>query len=186
MFIILQRPWWGRGDGWGEGVWRQSGLAALCFPHPAGSPVGRGEQREPRWTEMHTHKHSHTHALIRTRTQSLTCHMLSHLHHHQAAYNPRALWGIYTHTSTPTLARSHTKVTDMYVDTQQRCSQCVTGGEDSCSLSCSLELAPTRYSIAAHTIFNKSPWHKAITKYKLSYAESKSMKHFIFSVTSKH
>lgn len=91
---------------------RQASL--LCFSHPAGSPVGHREQREPRlirgeprWTEMHTHKHSHTHTLIHTLTQSLTCHMLSHLYHHQAAYNPRALRGKYTGTNTHAHTHTH-------------------------------------------------------------------------------
>lgn len=91
----------------------------------------RSIRGEPRWTETHTCKH--------TLPQSLTCHMLSHLHRHQAACNPRALsvcsclcvyGGIhYMHAVWTTHEQSHNGW-KMHLHREQRCS-----GGDNCSFN---------------------------------------------------
>lgn len=79
----------------------------------------RSIRGEPRWTETHTCKH--------TLTQWLTCHMLSHLHRHQAACNPRALCvcvggdALDMHAVWTTHEQTH-KGWKMHLHRQQRCS----------------------------------------------------------------
>lgn len=130
----------------------------LAFPPRfAGSPVGHGEQREPRsirgeprWTETCTHTHSHTHTCIHTLSHShVICYPICTVTKLPVTPGP---WGEYGHTHTliqyvhtSKHSQSHTKVMELcdcartHTNTQKRCLQYVTGSEDSCSLSCSLE-----------------------------------------------
>lgn len=143
-----------------ESEGRQAALLSVSLIPPApqwaaesrGSP-GRSEGSPDGLRCTHTNTHIRTPSSAHSLSRShVICYPICTITKLPVTPGP---CGGYTHTHAHTTP--HTKVTDMYVDTQQRCSQCVTGGEDSCSLSCSLELAPTRYSIAAHTILNKSP-----------------------------
>lgn len=91
-----------------EGEGRQAIL--LAFPPsirwlPSGSRRAEGAPVDQRGAQMDRDVHAHTLTLthMHTHTQSLTCHMLSHLHRHQAACNPRALRGIRTYTHTDTV-----------------------------------------------------------------------------------
>lgn len=73
--------------------------------------------------QMDRDAHTNTHTLA----QSLTCHMLSHLHCHQAACNPRALGeggGGDTQTQSNNYTHTHTKVSNtlycVYTHTHSR------------------------------------------------------------------
>jgi len=108
------------------------GRRASLLYRPAGSPVGHGEQREPRpirgeprWTDRHAHTRTHTRTHTHTQTHVHThAHSVTHMSYvipsalSPSCLEPQGLVGgkhtyTHTHTHTHTVKQSRTKVTQM-------------------------------------------------------------------------